>query len=276
MNNLEAQVNSTLKCKYDIDGKLNQLNIQGHALSRSDVFRTWLEKSRIIGTLKNTLPLFAVRDAAEKSLLHLVSNFISRELSSMDETVLYNGIEVHAMTARILAMDTYLSINWALYDCLSNVIGRIIGNESFRNNPLGKSNPKLVETFLAQKQGIDVLGIKEFLLDIFSYQIGFSYLMRNCYVHAGGMVNDVPILSGVTFGDAFTITASIAEKLNHEISERYKLPNAAIVKEGDAVTQLQECHSRLDQMFVAMLRFMIGTFSVEIEAFSINNEDFHE
>jgi len=275
MNNLEEEVRSVIMRIRDIDRIVKTLMVNlGHVISTLN-YQAWTEKIELVERLENVLPLFSVRDNADKGLVD-ISSCIQREgYNPITTTIPYGGVAVPISAARMLAINTYLSAYWSLYDCLTNIIGRVVGPDSIRKNPTGRMNPKLVGTFLSdetqkgkEKPRIEVLGLRSILLESYGNYIGFSYLLRNCYIHEGGMLDALPILADDMPNGCFVVQENVAEKLNLEISNRYNISNVTIVKPGDLVKQLQDCHSRLDNMFVSLLRFMTGTLAVEIESFA--------
>lgn len=268
MSDLEKEVQSTMTRLKNAENMLQTTSINLSNVINQDNYATWIEKTQYAKQLELTLPLFALRQHSEKGLMDLLLLCQSRERETVSSIVPYCGVSMPMASARELSIDSYLVAYWSVYDRLSNIIGRVVGNASIRRNPLGKLNPKLVETFLAEKNGIDVLGMRELIFKSYGYEIGFSYLIRNCYFHEGGMISDLPILSGLSFGDAFMLSDTVAEKLNNEISSRYKIPNVVIVKPDSLVRQLKDCHSKMDNLFVSLLRFMTGTLLVEIESFA--------
>lgn len=272
MCDLENVVRSSIEQVRGIKKLLEGIILSSNIVINIDNYNTWIEKTDLIGQLENTLPLFPIRDAACKELCEMSFRIKSGEFNPATSTVSYGGIEISVSAARILAMTTHLASYWSLYDCLTNIIGRVLGCESIRKNPMGRRNPKLMEAFLLdEKSGIDPLGLRDILLKSYCNYIGFSYLLRNCYVHEGGMVNCQSILSTGIVDDAFFVDDDVAEKLNKEITARYKIPNVTIVKEGNLIKQLQDCNAKLDDMFISLLRFMTGTLAVEIEAFATND-----
>lgn len=272
MCDLERVVRFSIQQIQGVGNSLKGLILNTNNVINSANYQTWIEKSNFVERLDNTLPLFPIRDIACKGLGNISLCIKSGAFNPATSTVDYGGVDVPVSVARMLAMTTYLASYWSLYDCLINIIGRVVGCESIRKNPMGKRNPKLVETFLLEeKSGIDPLGIRDILLKSYSNYIGFSYLLRNCYVHEGGMVNGTKILSSGITDEAFSVDDDVAEKLNQEIATRYKIPNVTIVKRGDLVKQLQDCHAKLDDMYISLLRFMTGTLLIEIEAFATND-----
>lgn len=269
MTDLEKEVRLSITDLRGIENKIQTLSAQPNIGLNRNVCTSWIDKTQHATSLENTLACFSVREYAEKWLSNL-SAYIKFHLCEPIETMTgYYDTTIPVSIARTLALDAYLAAHWGLYDRLSNVIGRVIGPETIRLNPLGKANPKIVETFFAEKQGIDVLGIRNILVSSYGEQVGFSYLLRNCFVHEGGMLNNVPILSGTILRDAFIMSQAVADSLNAEIVARYKIPNVTISKSGDLFAQLRCCHAIIDNMFVSLLRFMRGTLAVEVEAFSL-------
>lgn len=269
MNDLEQEVRVSIKGLRDIENKIQFLSAQPNPVFNRDVCTAWLEKTRYATNLEHSLPCFSVRAYAEKWFSNLSAYINSHMYEPIETMTGYCDTAIPVSIARTLAIDAYLAAHWGLYDRLSNVIGRVIGPETIRLNPSGKANPKIVETFFAEKQGIDVLGIRNILVNSYGDQVGFSYLLRNCFVHEGGMISDLPILSGIILRDAFTISQAVADKLNAEIASRYKMPNVTIAKSGDLFEQLRYCHASMDNMFVSLLQFMCGTLVVEIQAFAM-------
>lgn len=275
MNNLEEEVRSVIMRIRDIDRSVKIQMVNPDNVISTLNYRAWAEKIELVERLENVLPLFPVRDNADKGLVDISLCVQREDYNPTTATITYGGVAVPIGIARLLAINTYLSAYWSLYDCLTNIIGRVLGPDSIRTSHLGRMNPKLVGTFLSdetqkgkEKPRLEVLGLRGILMESFGNYIGLSYLLRNCYIHEGGMVDALPILSDEMSNGCFVVQDSVAEKLNQEISNRYNISNVTIVKPGDLDKQLRDCHSILDKMFVSLLRFMMGTLAVEIESFA--------
>ena len=257
MTDLKSEIEALLERLQAIERGIQNVRDKQNNTMRDKIYASWHTTIHFATTgLQNTLSLFTVRDAAEKALLGLASSLQQYRCHPLPPIGTYGGVSVSVSDSRILAMDAYLAVCWALYDRLSNIIGSGMANKKIRS--------KLVETFLDN----DILGIKDILVSLCGEEICFSYFLRNCYMHEGGMIDNTPILGGSTWTDAFEITDSVAAKLNQEIGRRHKISDVTIAEQGDIIPQLQGCHARIDEMFIYLLHFMEGTLLVKIGVFA--------
>lgn len=269
MSDLRTILDNTSQELTKVGRKVGICSARGNAnVLPQDVYDVWRSYANFDIVLRQTISVLDCRDYAWKELKLLADTALAGLGKPIDDEVRFGGVQMPLSVARVLAIDSYLTSTWSVYDRLSNVLGRIIGNEGTRENPLGKSNPKLMEDFIGVKRSLDCFGLQTVLGKTYRQLIGFSYLMRNGFVHEGGDVDKVHILSGQTFGDAFKLDAATADQLNRAIENRYKMPNVTIIQQGDLCLQLQVCHQKLDNMFGSLLEFVIGSLMLEIEAFA--------
>lgn len=175
-----------------------------------------------------------------------------------------------------LAVTTYLTITWSLYDKLSNVIGRLLGGDDALKNLLSKENPKLIGSFIGyqkndrqneNKKIISTIGINNIVSTCFGEKICLSYLLRNCFVHEGGVIEKEQIFTEKTDDNIFNIGETVARKLNEGIAQAYAIKNSTIAKSGNLISQLEQYHHEIDKCFVGLLKFTIGSFRIQVEEF---------
>ena len=111
-------------------------------------------------------------------------------------------------------------------------------------------------------------GLNNLLNYVFAENVYFSYRLRNAYLHDGGMINTLPILAGLSMGEAFYVSQDIADAINEDIGNRIKSENVIIARAGDLVEQLMLCSDVIDRMFVALLRYSCNAFRGQVTAFS--------
>ena len=172
--------------------------------------------------------------------------------------------------ARLLSIDSYLASTWSIYDRLSNVLGRLMGDAKVVDNTIAAQNPKLVEDPIGQVKGCyQGFGTSELLSKLYGEPISSSYFLRNSFMHDGGMMGNVPILSGSSAAACFELSKENAEKMNGVVAKRLcgSEFGSFKFKGGDFIVQLKACHDDLDKMFVSLLEFVVGSFCAQVSLF---------
>ena len=241
-------------------GSTNTMNIQ----------TIWFIKAKLHEDLGETLKLFECRASAMKCLEGLRDNTSKLGSKPISETILYGTTEMSIFAARLLAIDSYLASTWSIYDRLSNVFGRLMGDAKIVEAPSSAQNPKLVEDIIGQVKGCyHGFGTNELLSKLYGDLIYSSYFLRNSFMHDGGMIGNVSILSGSSAAACFELSKENAEKMNRAVSARLCGSGSGLFKftEGDFISQLRACHDDLDKMFIALAGFVVRSFCAQVYLF---------
>lgn len=235
-----------------------------------NIQRMWLGKAKLHEDLAETAKLFECRGSALKCMENLRDNASKLGSKPISETILYGTAEMPIFAARLLSIDSYLASTWSVYDRLSNVLGRLMGDAKVVDNTVTAQNPKLVEDLIGQAKGCyQGFGTSELLSKLYSEPISSSYFLRNSFMHDGGMMGNVPILSGSSAAACFELSKENAEKMNSAIAKRLGVSGSGLFmfKDGDFIDQLKMCHDELDKMFVSLLGFVVGSFCAQVSLF---------
>lgn len=233
-----------------------------------NILGTWLQKVKQHEALAETVKLFECRASALKcmeNLRDIASKFGSKPIS---ETIVYGSVEMSIFAARLLSIDSYLAATWSIYDRLSNVLGRLMGDAKVVDNTVAAQNTKLVEDLIGQAKGCyQGFGTSELLSKWYGEPIYSSYFLRNTFMHDGGMMDNVPILSGSSAAACFELSKENAERINQAVAKQSCGLGSGLFEEGDFIGQLKKCHDDLDKMFIALSRFVVGSFCAQVSLF---------
>ena len=232
--------------------------------------RTWLGKAKLHEDLAETAKLFECRGSALKCMENLRDNASKLGSKPISETILYGTAEMPIFAARLLSIDSYLASTWSIYDRLSNVLGRLMGDAEIAGKDSPTQSPKLVENLIGKAKGCyQGFGTSELLPKLYGEPIFSSYLLRNSFMHDGGMMDNVPILSGSSAAACFELSKENAEKMNSAVAKRLGVSGSGLFmfKDGDFIDQLKMCHDELDKMFVSLLGFVVGSFCAQVSLF---------
>ena len=235
-----------------------------------NIQRTWLKKARLHEDLGETVRLFECRTAALKCLENLRNTAYKLGSKPISETILYGTAEIPIFAARLLSIDSYLASTWSIYDRLSNVLGRLMGDAEIAGNDSPTESPKLVENLIGKAKGCyQGFGTSELLSKWYGEPIYSSYVLRNSFMPDGGMMDNVPILSGSSAAACFELSKENAEKMNSAVAKRLCGSGSGLFtfKEGGFINQLKECHNALDRMFVSLSEFVVGSFCAQVSLF---------
>lgn len=234
------------------------------------IYGDWLEKAKMHVDLGETVKLFECRASALRCLEGLRDYASKLGTKPISEKILHGTTEIPIFAARLLAIDSYIASTWSIYDRLSNVFGRIMGDAKNVGNNSSLHGPKLVEDLIGQIKGCyQGFGISELLSKLYGDVIYSSYFLRNSFMHDGGMMGNVPILSGSSAVACFELSKDNAEKMNRVVAGRSCASGAGLFKfsEGDFISQLKACNDDLDKMFISLARFVVGSFCAQVYLF---------
>ncbi len=237
------------------------------------VQRIWLGRANLHEDLLKTQELLGCRAAAMKNLEDLRNIATTLGSSPLSDIIGFGAVQMPLYAARLLSVDCYLASTWSVYDRLANVAGRLMADVNAKDqNKKGSSpnpsrNPKLVEDLIDPKGCFQGFGINEILLSLYGEPIYASYFLRNSFMHDGGMMNNVPILSGSSAAACFCVSQENAEMLNNAVAKRFGIACSGVFKEGDIVSQLKALHEELDKMFAALIEFVVGSCYSQLSLF---------
>ena len=228
----------------------------------------WLVKAKLHADLGETMKLFECRDAAMQCLENLRRNILMLGSEPLSSKIQFGATQIPIFAARLLAVDSYLAVTWSIYDRLANVLGRLMGVSDIVSNSNPAQNPKLVESLIAQAKGCyQGFGTNELLLKLYGESIYASYFLRNSFMHDGGMMGNVPILSGNSAASCFELSKENAERMNRNVAQRMSCSRSSSFREGDVIGQMKQCHDDLDKMFASLVKFVVGAFCSQVLSF---------
>lgn len=275
----EQTLKEVLQISVAVLGKLRQ---KMHTRSSSelsqiiqkDVYNTWDKRALLENELKDALFLIECHDVQRASMEELKSvNECLTGNEKIERLVNYGNGQHPLRIIRNLVVTTYLGSIWAVYDKLSNVVGRMLGGDDILKNQMLKENPKLTGNFISpnntsdKKKIITMMSVNSIVNQCFGEYVALSYLLRNCFIHEGGTIGKVQIFTGETVDTAFCIDEEVAKELNRGIEESYAIRNPTIARCGDLLEQLEACHKQIDKCFSGLLQFAVGSLKLQIDAF---------
>jgi hypothetical protein len=240
----------------------------------SDCFDFWLKQASLHVNLDETLILFKAR---EKALELVKSVALSSPLDHVTNlnVIDYNGIEMDFSIARHLAMTSYITTTWAIYDRLANVCGRLAGVMELTENY--KQNPKLCEVFLNQKDKLGFLAHKH-IQQSYSWPIRFSYGIRNWLVHEGYELGTVRLFQNNGIVNGFILHDDAIEHFqrhcNYEDDGNGKISNSCLSSgeecwfTKDLLQISEKYNNEIDTMFSGMLKWSVESFVLQIKSFT--------
>jgi len=241
---------------------------------RLNVKAGWISKANLHKDLEETVKLFECRDSAMLCLTNLRAKASTLDASPLSISVEFGAVQMTLYAARLLAMNSYLATTWSVYDRLSNVVGRLMAKaemtiqDNKTETPNPARNPKLVEDLMAEDDGCyQGFEINQLLSKLHGESIWASYLLRNSFMHDGGMINNIPILSGSSAATCFLLSKENSEMLNKVVAKRAGSMRSEIFKERDFVDQMKVLHEELDKMFAGLVEFVVGSFYSQVSLF---------
>lgn len=136
-------------------------------------------------------------DARDAAMEYLVSAD-DEAGSSQDGLVAFGKNRIEFRHARLIGVEAYLSISWALADSITAVAGLVLCPAERGNNPARPA--QLLSHFVNDSKGNDVGksapdAIAKSIRQSFGWPIVISYSIRNQFVHAGGQANGYSFFS---------------------------------------------------------------------------------
>ncbi len=254
--------------------------VQGVSLTKISLpakcYEQWLKRAGMHQVLTSTTPILAARDAAWK-VVQDVAN--AQEVQGKPKTVKYSNVEMEFAVARHLALTSYVTVTWSIYDRLANTCGRLAGVGDIAENP--KQNPKVCEDFVGKKK---VLGFDGHLhiREAYSWPLKVSYKIRNWLVHEGYEEGSTSLFHGEDIPDRFMLHDDAIQYLQKacggENDGRNKGDFTCVSDENDCWTHsdllkiLEQYNKEIDTMFTALLKWSVDSFVGQIKAFAARDQ----
>jgi hypothetical protein len=210
--------------------------------------------------------------------------FIDKEGVEYRDVVTIDGRSLSFGCARHLALVSYMTVTWSIYDRLANVCGRLSAAKHIgSSNP--KQNPKLVEDFLTMDDKGNPKKV-DWFLGFFCHDLAWqayfvpvqiSYKLRNWLVHEGYELGSVPLFEGGNISDRLILSEEAVKILRR--ASRYqrdgnKVQLSCIDSKDDVfdnrdlISLLELCHSEIDRLFQGLSQWTVTSFVEQIKAFS--------
>jgi len=195
------------------------------------------------------------------------------------DSILFGRFQLQFATARHLALSAYVTTCWSVYDCISNVCGRLIGHENIGSNLLATANPKLVEHFIREnkeKYKQHGFSLWPVLASAYAWPIRLSYAIRNWIMHEGLYADGTPLFKGNTLLDSFEISTGAMKKLKDICSED-NIDQSQCCYAGDPdhpwydkqlLTILKKCNEETDEALCCLLTWGVTSFVEQVKMFA--------
>jgi hypothetical protein len=284
MSNLEKQINASAA-----ELRAAWTSVQTAPTKSSlpaKCYEQWRTRAALHQLLTRTIPILAARDSAWKIVQGVAK---AQEVKDKPKTVNYGDIEMEFTVARHLALTSYVSITWSIYDRLANVCGRLSSVGEVGNHP--KQNPKLCEDLLGEieEQGKrkkrDTMGFGGHfhIYAAYAWPIKVSYKIRNWLVHEGYEEGSILLFEGDGIADRFILNIDAVQHLQRACggaNDGNKKGESTCVSENDdywinrdLLRILEQYNSEIDTMFVGLLKWSVGSFVGQIKAFAARDHE---
>lgn len=274
MSNLKQQIEHSTAALREAWTKVKSVP-PGSSLP-AKCFEQWSRRSAMHQLLAGTVSLCAARDVAW-NVAKEVAN--TQAVDGKTDVIRYNNIEMEFYIARHLALTSYVSVTWSIYDRLSNVCGRLAGTTDLAENP--KQNPKACEDLAGKK---DVLGFSGHLhiREAYSWPLKVSYKIRNWLVHEGHFDGNISLFEGDGISDRFKLHKDAIQHIQKccggEDDGKRRGDSTCVVEAADfwsgsdLLKILEQYNSEIDTLFAALLRWSVDSFVGQIRAFAARDQ----
>lgn len=276
MGSLLEQIVGSSKHLADTLAFVSQLKSGGGSLS-SDCYDLWRRRAELHRSLLETRELFPIRDAA----LAISDAVVGDEnLADVEmNRVRFCGQIMTFAAARHLAMATYLTTTWTIYDRLANVCGRLAGIESVGSNPQSHANPN-IRDFLFPGNDKARSSMHGFSLNVvfpaYAWPTRISNLIRNWVIHEGLEKQGVALFAGNGFSDGYDLSEDALRELKETAEKegarssicRLSAEDGFPWYDKDVRTILRKYDAEIDVLVTSLLQWCVGSFVAQVKAFS--------
>ena len=276
MADLKAVIESTSNALEGVHARL-ATTMGTNTTVPLDCYRVWMQRAALHSQLKATIGLLPMRTNSWTIINTILTDRNIRDRGS--SLVLFCDQEMQFAVARHLALSSYITLNWTIYDRLSNVCGRLIGHENIGSNPLPTSNPKLVEHFLREsKDRLKQHGfsLARILSPAYGWPAALSYEIRNWIVHEGLDAEGVALFSGDNISDSFELSSQAMTRIEEKCkADGITHAQSCLSQESNhpwydksILTVLSKCHLEVDAMFVNFVRWSVDSLICQYTTFA--------
>jgi hypothetical protein len=316
MANLKDQVESSGNDLQVLAQKLSSR--LGSTILPADCYARWEKLASLESSLVGTIPLFDIRDKAWQMVESLVDpKRIQSEKARQkgpqqtSQTTSHNfshdGVEMDFASARHLALVSYMSVTWSIYDRLANVCGRLAATEEVSQHQ--RQNPKLVDFLAGEKPKLDqtdtatqratqnqpgrseyghqlfACSMQYHIRSAYEWPIRVSYTIRNWLVHEGQTIGGLRLFHTDRIEDGLRLHSGAVSHVETEC--RVKLdpnndPSRCCLRgadnpwqsgqEKDLLEVIEQYHREVDTMLTGLLEWSVNTFVGQFRAFSARDQ----
>jgi hypothetical protein len=274
MNDLAKQV---VESSHKLQAAWTSLQINSASTLPRKCYEHWLKRAALHQPLSGTSAIFQGRNMAWDLVQSILkpNNIVGKP---EDNKVRYGHIYMDFAMARHLALTSYVSVTWSIYDRLANVCGRLAGITDLADHP--KQNPKPCEDLLGKK---DILGFAGHLhlREAYAWPLKVSYKVRNWLVHEGYEEGSVSLFKSANLSDRFDLHSDASQYIQNCCDHRTddgKMAASCITEideswnHGDLLRILSQYNGEIDVMFTALLKWSVDSFVGQIHAFAARDQ----
>jgi len=232
----------------------------------------WEKGSLLHQQLVGTSQLFPAKDSAWNLLQSIAFAPLKRTDGDRDFIDVGN-VEMDFAVARHLALASYITVCWSIYDRIANVCGRIAGVPVLAEHT--KNNPKITD-FLNKDNQVG-FAVQMHLRESYRWPLMACYKIRNWLVHDGYDDGGRQMFVSHRHAKSFLLHAQakkyIEDECGHSV-DGVQIQNCCVETKLDPWDKCQlldilECyHAEIDKMFAALLRWSTESLVIQVKAFS--------
>jgi hypothetical protein len=246
-----------------LDAAKLTLDIAGGDLTNSGGFVTLGDQFRRSLATASSIPhwreLVIARNAARDLLVDLEKRVVDD-----DQVVLQFGTPLQSAVpmrvkyshARLIGIEAYLSLTWALADRLSAFAGRVLCSNA-GNAFHEQQSPKLVSHFVNSEKELSASTaglVFDSIRQTFGWPIAISYALRNHFIHDGAQRNELNFFADDASTEKFKIRPSGWKQVRNQALGYSVLPqhirssaNWPASPEDDLRVVLRVCEQEMDE-----------------------------
>lgn len=238
----------------------------------SGCLEKWESRALLHQQLLGTSQMFPARDSAWKLLQSIAVAPLKRTDGGRD-FIDVGTVEMEFAVARHLALASYITVCWSIYDRISNVCGRISGVPALAEHK--SNNPKIIDFFTKDNQV--GFAIQMHLRESYRWPLMACYKIRNWLVHDGYDDGGRQMFEGHRHSDSFLLHANAKSYVEAEggyAVDGGQIQCCCVETKSDPwnknqLLRILECyHSEIDKMFTSLLRWSVESLVIQVKAFS--------
>ena len=261
--------------------QLNDVLVSTSCPDKYDDAHPWRIKAGLHRNLSGALQTFECRERSCEFMKKLRTDFSNSSEPDLNENMKLCGTDLPCFVVRSMAISSYLTLSWSVYDMLVGVIGKLIGTTAITKEPMSYHQAKLFENFIGCDEKdfkkFDYAGVARELRDRYTWPITCSYMFRNVFVHDGGYIGGLPILEKRCLNTAFNLVGDGFKKFNESLKERLGkidfIGNAVCDFTRDAdnnfdfIENVNICNDQVDECVSSLLDWAVEVFKMQVKCF---------